>query len=59
MQISYNPNVLAPTVLNEIKYYMACSALKRLAEAGKISHENLRRANVAIAEQYGVLPYRV
>ena len=59
MQISYNPNVLAPTVLNEIKYYMACSALKRLAEAGKISHENRCRANVAIAEKYGVLPYRV
>ena len=59
MQISYNPNVLSPTVLNEIKYYMACSALKRLAEAGKISHENRRRGNVAIAEKYGVLPYRV
>lgn len=59
MQISYNPNVLAPTVLNETKYFMACSALKKLAEAGKISHENLRRANVDIAEKYGVLPYRV
>ena len=59
MQISYDPNVPAPAVLNEIKYYMACSVLKKFDEAGKISHENLRRANVAIAEQYGVLPYRV
>ena len=48
MQISYDPNVPAPAVLNEIKYYMACSALKKFDEAVKISRENLRRANVAI-----------
>lgn len=35
MQISYNPNVPAPAVLNEIKYYMPCSVLKSLMKRKK------------------------
>jgi hypothetical protein len=41
-------------VINEIKYFAAFSALKRLLEQEKITLENCQQANVAIAEKYGV-----
>lgn len=43
----------------EIEYFAAFSVLKRLTENGKISLETGRQANVAIAEQYGVLAYSI
>ena len=45
--------------LNEIKYYMAFSALKKLFLKGLITKENCDKANVAIVEKYGVLEYYI
>ena len=42
-----------------LDFYLQDSILKRLIENGKISLETGRQANVAIAEQYGVLAYSV
>ena len=41
------------------KYYMAFSALKKLFLKGLITKENCDKANVAIAEKYGVLEYYI
>lgn len=59
MQISYNPNVLAPAVRNEIEYYIAFSMLKKLKDTEKIDAENCCKANVGIAEKYGVRCYTI
>lgn len=50
---------LSPQIVDEIRYYMAHTCLKRLKEQGRVRPEQLRRANVAIAERYGVLPYEI
>ena len=34
MQVTYNPNTPALAVINEIKYYMALSALKKMLADG-------------------------
>lgn len=47
-------NALDQEVLNEIKYYISFSLLKRLMQQEKITPEICRKANVAIAEKYGV-----
>ena len=54
-RLSHDPAVL----INEIKYYMAFSALKKLFLKGLITKENCDKANVAIAEKYGVLEYYI
>lgn len=41
-------------VIREIQYYISYSALKRLMEQEKLTQEECRKANVAIAERYGV-----
>lgn len=43
----------------EIEYFFAFSVLKKLTENGKIPVETGRTANVAVAEQYGVLAYPI
>ena len=43
------------TLLNEIKYYISFSALKRLLLKGDISQKDFDRVNVAVAKLYGVL----
>ena len=43
------------TLLNEIKYYISFSALKRLLLKGDISRKDFDRVNVAVAKLYGVL----
>lgn len=55
MNIPYHSDAPSPFVVNEIRYYSAFSALKRLLEQGKITTENCQTANVALAEKYGVL----
>ena len=54
MDIPYTLQTPSEKVINEIKYFAAFSALKRLLEQKKITLENCRLANVAIAEKYGV-----
>ena len=46
-------------LVNEIKYYMAFCAVKKLLAQGLITKENCRQANVKHAEKYGVLQYRI
>ena len=46
---------LSSHLIHEITYFTVFSILKRLIGNGKISLETGRQANVAIAEQYGVL----
>ena len=54
MNIAYNPQEPSAVLINEIKYYMAFSALKKLLIQGLITIEDCEKANVAIAEKYGV-----
>ena len=42
-------------LLNEIKYYISFSALKRLLLKGNISKKDFDRVNVAVAKLYEVL----
>lgn len=59
MKVTYNPQEPSAVLINEIKYYMAFSALKKLFIQGLITRENCEKANVAIAEKYGVLEYYI
>ena len=59
MRVPYNPEAPALAVLNEIKYYMALSALKKMLADGIITSENYKKATVAIAERYRVLRYDI
>lgn len=59
MNATYNPQEPSAVLINEIKYYMAFSALKKLFLQGLITKENCDKANVAIAEKYGVLEYYI
>ena len=47
-----------PVLIHEIEYFTAFSVLKKLIEE-KISLDAGQRANVAIAEQYGVSSYHI
>ena len=57
MNIKNSP--LNPQLICEIEYFTAFSILKKLMEERKISLDAGQRANVAIAEQYGVLAYHI
>lgn len=57
MNIENNP--LNPHLICEIEYFTAFSILKKLMEERKISLDAGQRANVAIAEQYGVSAYHI
>ena len=57
MNIENNP--LNHHLICEIEYFTAFSVLKKLIEEEKISLEAGQRANVAVAEQYGVLAYHI
>ena len=59
MQIPYDPEHLSPAVLQEIHYYMALTALRKLCAPGDIPYKLYRRAAVALAEKYRVAPYDV
>ena len=59
MNTTYNPDSPTLTVVNEIKYYMALSALKKMLADGVITSENYNNATVAIAERYRVSRYDI
>ena len=59
MNIPYNPQEPSNALINEIKCYMAFCALKKLFIKGVITKENREKSNVAIAEKYNVLEYRI
>ena len=59
MRVAYNPEVPALDVINEIKYYMAVSALKKMLADGVISKKNYSKATIAIAEKYRVSRYDI
>ncbi len=59
MRVPYNPEAPALAVINEIKYYMALSALNKMLADGVIASDNYRKATVAIAERYRVLRYDI
>lgn len=46
-------------VINEIRYFMVFSALKKLLEQGRITAEQCQQANTALAEKYGVSLYTI
>lgn len=52
MEESKTPDLL---LLCEIKYFVLFAALKKLSQQGKLTHAYCQKANVAIAEKYGVL----
>ena len=47
------------SLLCEIKYFALFSALKKLSQQGKLTTAYCQKANVAIAEKYGVLQYPI
>lgn len=49
-----DPVMPSERLINEIKYYVTYTFLKRLCEQGKLTLDNCRQTNVAIAEKYGV-----
>ena len=59
MEVQDVDDVRMLRLTNEIKYYMAYSAIKKLLENGAISKEIYRKTNVALAEMYGVLRYNI
>ena len=59
MRVTYNPEAPSPLIVNEIKYHMALSALKKMLADGIITSENYKKATVAIAERYRVLRYDI
>ena len=59
MRVTYNPEAPSSLIVNEIKYYMALSALKKMLADGIITSENYKKAAVAIAERYRVLRYDI
>ena len=59
MRVTYNPEAPSPLIVNEIKYYMALSALKKMLADSVITSENYKKATVAIAERYRVLRYDI
>ena len=46
-------------VINEIPYFIALSVLKKLWQQEEISLQVCEKANVAIAEKYGVLECQI
>ena len=40
MRVTYNPEAPSPLIVNEIKYYMALSALKKMLADSVITSEN-------------------
>ena len=46
-------------LLCEIKYFALFSVLKKLSQQGKLTAAYCQKANVAIAEKYGVLQYPI
>lgn len=59
MRVTYNPEAPSLVVINEVKYYMAVSVLKKMLTNGKIAPENYRKATVALAEKYRVSRYDI
>ena len=59
MRVTYNPDAPSPLIVNEIKYYMALSALKKMLADSVITSENYKKATVAIAERYRVSRYDI
>ena len=59
MHIAYNPEAPALAVINEIKYYIAASALKKMLADGVITKRNYSKATIAVAEKYRVSRYDI
>ena len=59
MRVTYNPEAPSLVVINEVKYYMAVSVLKKMLTNGIIAPENYRKAPVALAEKYRVSRYDI
>ena len=59
MRVTYNPEAPSLVVINEVKYYMAVSVLKKMLTDGIIAPENSRKATVALAEKYRVSSYDI
>ena len=59
MRVTYNPEAPSLVVINEVKYYMAVSVLKKMLTNGIITPESYRKATVALAEKYGVSRYDI
>ena len=59
MRVTYNPEAPSLVVVNEVKYYMAVSVLKKMLTNGIIAPENYRNATVALAEKYRVSRYDI
>ena len=59
MRVTYSPEAPSLVVVNEVKYYMAVSVLKKMLTNGIIAPENYRKATVALAEKYRVSRYDI
>ena len=59
MRVPYSPEAPSLDVINEIKYYMVLSVLKKMLADGVITSENYKGSTVAIAEKYRVSRYDI
>lgn len=59
MRVTYNPEAPALAVINEIKYYMALSILKKMLADGVITKKNYSKVTIVIAERYRVSRYDI
>lgn len=59
MRVTYNPEAPSLVVVNEVKYYIAVSVLKKMLTNGIITPESYRKATVALAEKYRVSRYDI
>ena len=59
MDVPYTFQIPSKQVINEIQYYIAFSALKKLLEQGRITIEQCQQANAVLAETYGTVLYTI
>ena len=57
MQTIYQPDKPSPMLIAEIQYFMAFSALRKMAEKEKVTMEDARKMNLLLAERFGVRSY--
>ena len=53
MRVTYNPEAPSPLIVNEIKYYMALSALKKMLADSVITSENYKKRLLLLPKDTG------
>ena len=57
--MQYNTEIISKTVIREIKYFLAVSALRKMRDNNIITPENYMQSVLTIANKYRVLRYDI